>query len=73
MNKKDKHKNIKKAGAKSPEKEGLTRRDALRKIGYAAFASSTMLLLLNNPAKGRQTTPPGGGFPWDDEDNDDWD
>ena len=29
----------------------ITRREALKKTGYAAFASSTMLLLLNNPAK----------------------
>ncbi len=70
MNKKDKIKDV----SKSVKEEGMSRRDALRKIGYAAFASSTMLLLLNNSAKARQDSPggPGGEFPWDDEDND-WD
>jgi hypothetical protein len=31
--------------------EGISRRAAIRKMGYAAFASSTMFLLLNNPTK----------------------
>ena len=43
----------------------ITRREALKKTGYAAFASSTMLLLLNNPAKvfaaTGGTTDPGNG------------
>jgi hypothetical protein len=29
----------------------ISRRVALKKAGYAAFASSTMFLLLNNPTK----------------------
>lgn len=31
--------------------DGLTRREALGRMGYAAFASTTMFLLLNNPTK----------------------
>jgi hypothetical protein len=55
-------------------KEKLTRREALQKMGYAAFASSTMLLLLNNPTKVHAQSPgdpgdPGGGW----EDGDGWD
>jgi hypothetical protein len=58
-------------------KEKLTRREALQKMGYAAFASSTMLLLLNNPTKVHAQSPnnpgePGGG--WDTGDGTDgWD
>ncbi|GEM_PF-438314 len=73
---------------KPVEKENISRRDALRKIGYAAFASSTMLLLLNNPTKVHAQSlsvsnpgGPGGGWPdgnGGSEDNfdtwdDDWD
>jgi hypothetical protein len=44
---------------KSKENESLiSRRDALKKAGYAAFASSTMFLLLNNPAKVYAASPP---------------
>lgn len=47
--------------------EKLSRREALKKAGYAAFATSTMLLLLNNPTKVYAQSPgspgdPGGGW-----------
>jgi hypothetical protein len=35
----------------------ITRRDALKKTGYAAFASSTLFLLLNNPTKVYAASP----------------
>lgn len=54
------------------DKKGVSRRDALRKMGYAAFAASTLFLLLNNPTKAHAQSPgddnpgdPGGGD-WDD-------
>ena len=58
---------------KDPEnhntEQGISRRTAIRKMGYAAFASSTMLLLLNNPTKAQVASPtidnpgdPAGGF-----------
>lgn len=48
----------------------ISRRQALQKMGYAAFASSTMFLLLNNPTKvfASSTTednPGDPGFPTD--------
>ncbi|MFW5708319.1 MAG: hypothetical protein ACOCX0_02270 [Bacteroidota bacterium] len=43
------NKEIRKANPE--EKKEITRREALQKMGYAAFASSTMFLLLNNPTK----------------------
>jgi hypothetical protein len=57
----DKEKTI--SNAKPLEKDELTRRDAIRKIGYAAFATTTMLLLLNNPTKVYASSP---GDPDDD-------
>lgn len=59
-----------------PGDEKLSRREALKKVGYAAFASSTLLLLLNNPTKVYAQSPgdpgnPGGGWEdgggWDDD------
>ena len=54
------------------DKQSITRRDAIRKMGYAAFAASTLFLLLNNPTKAHAQSPgddnpgdPGGGG-WDD-------
>jgi hypothetical protein len=38
----------------------ITRRKAIQKMGYAAFASSTMFLLLNNPSKVYATSTPSG-------------
>lgn len=54
------------------QNEGITRREAIRKMGYAAFAATTLFLLLNNPTKVHAQSPgddnpgdPGGGD-WDD-------
>lgn len=46
----------------------ISRREAIRKMGYAAFAASTMFLLLNNPTKVHAQSPP----PADDDDWDGW-
>jgi len=43
----NKEKNKENIGAQ----DTISRRHALQKMGYAAFASSTMFLLLNNPTK----------------------
>lgn len=65
-------KKIIKTSKELTEKEGMSRREAIRKMGYAAFAASTMFLLLNNPTKVHAASPgdtdpgdPGGGD-WDD-------
>lgn len=54
-------KDIKKTS--SDEESNISRRKALQKMGYAAFASSTMFLLLNNPTKvyasSQEPTDPG--------------
>ena len=31
----------------------ITRKQAIKKVGYAAFSAATMLFLLNDPAKGQ--------------------
>ncbi len=64
-----------KATITQENKEGITRRDALRKMGYAAFASSTMLLLLNNPTKVHAQSVNSPGAVGDDDggwDDDEW-
>lgn len=53
---------------KNPEntqQDGISRRDAIRRMGYAAFASSTMFLLLNNPTKVHAQTSPDPENPGD--------
>jgi hypothetical protein len=48
------------------EKYGMSRREAIRKMGYAAFAASTMFLLLNNPTKAYAQSQNDPGDPGDD-------
>ena len=60
-----------KAVKKLDEETDISRRKAIKKMGYAAFAASTMFLLLNNPTKVHAQSPgddnPGGpGDDWDD-------
>lgn len=47
------------------KEKSISRRDAIHKMGYAAFASSTMFLLLNNPTKAQSSSPitDPGDFP----------
>ena len=62
---------------KDPEnhntEQGISRRTAIRKMGYAAFASSTMLLLLNNPTKAQTNSedPGDAGEGWEFGNSDD--
>jgi hypothetical protein len=42
------------AGRKGEEK--ISRKEALKKAGYAAFSAATMMLLLNDPAKAQTTS-----------------
>ena len=35
----------------------ITRKEALKKAGYAAFSAATMMLLLNDPAKASIPSP----------------
>jgi hypothetical protein len=52
---------------KEAHEDEISRREALRKIGYAAFAASTMFLLLNNPTKVYAQSPgdPDDDWDWD--------
>jgi hypothetical protein len=45
------------------EDKKITRKEAIKKAGYAAFSAATMMLLLNDPAKAQGGSPPlpGGG------------
>lgn len=35
----------------------ISRKDAMKKIGYSAFTAGTMMFLINNPAKGQEDSP----------------
>jgi hypothetical protein len=61
MNKED----IKDTNNKVVEKDDITRREALKKLGYAAFAATTMFLLLNNPTKAHAQSPEDPGDDWE--------
>lgn len=50
---------------KSKESKVVSRREALRKMGYAAFAASTLFLLLNNPTKAHAQSPGSPDDDWD--------
>lgn len=45
----------------------MSRKEAIKKVGFAAFSAGTMMFLLNNPAKA-QSSSPALPDPWDDED-----
>lgn len=57
----------KETGHNSQAGNKISRKKAIKKVGYAAFSAATMMLLLNNPARanGSPTKPP-------DEDWGDW-
>ena len=35
----------------------ISRKEAIKKVGFAAFSAGTMMLLLNNPAKAQGSSP----------------
>ena len=39
---------------KGKRERKISRKEAIRKFGYAAFSAATMMLLLNDPAKAQQ-------------------
>lgn len=66
---------------KTKTEENISRRKALQKMSYAAFASSTMFLLLNNPTKVYASSQPadpsdglksGNAAPPDNNTKDEW-
>lgn len=46
----------------------ITRKEAIKKAGYAAFSAATMMLLLNDPAKAQAGSEPALPPPGDFED-----
>ena len=48
----------------------ISRKEAIKKAGYAAFSAATMMLLLNDPVRAQTTSDddssPGLPDPWDD-------
>lgn len=52
------------------ESNSITRKEAIKKAGYAAFSAATMMLLLNDPARAQTTSDsegdPGVPDPWED-------
>jgi hypothetical protein len=50
------------------KKESITRKEAIKKAGYAAFSAATMMLLLNDPARAQSSSDkdgsPGIPDPW---------
>ena len=62
----------KKNGKSIKGDNNISRKEAIKKVGYAAFSAATMMLLLNDPAKANQTasdTQDGAARPdrWDDD------
>lgn len=54
----------------------ISRKEAIKKAGYAAFSATTMMLLLNNPAKVHASstdTDNSGAPPPDFDDGFNWD
>lgn len=50
--------NGKNTGTNSYTRAGkISRKKAVKKIGYAAFSAATMMLLLNDPAKAQSDSP----------------
>jgi hypothetical protein len=52
--------------------KNISRKEAIKKVGYAAFSAATMMLLLNDPAKANQKTSDSYEGPakpgnWDDD------
>ena len=47
-------KNKKQSDSRGIGEEKITRKQAIKKAGYAAFSAATMMLLLNDPAKAQQ-------------------
>jgi len=62
MKKRDKYRDN-----KEKENQKISRKKAIKKVGYAAFSAATMMLLLNDPVKG-QSGSPGLPPPWDEGD-----
>ena len=46
--------------------EKISRKKAIKKVGYAAFSAATMMLLLNDPVRA-QSSSPVVPPPWDEE------
>ena len=62
----------KKTGGSIKKDINISRKEAIKKVGYAAFSAATMMLLLNDPAKANQTTTDSINSPakpesWDDD------
>ncbi len=63
---------MKEKGKKAVEKdilkgEKISRKEAIKKTGYAAFSAATMMFLLNNPYKANASTSPQTPGDWDDD------
>ena len=43
-------------GNKGSKTRKISRKEAIKKVGYAAFSAATMLVLLNDPAKAQSQT-----------------
>jgi hypothetical protein len=52
------------------ESSSITRKEAIKKAGYAAFSAATMMLLLNDPARAQSGSDdegnPGIPDPWEE-------
>jgi hypothetical protein len=46
------------------EDKKITRKEAIKKAGYAAFSAATMMLLLNDPARAQAVSEPQLPPPW---------
>ena len=58
----------KETGDNSQAENKISRKKAIKKVGYAAFSAATMMLLLNDPAKAQSNDSPALPPPWEEED-----
>jgi hypothetical protein len=52
-----KDKKKEKIADRSTQGGGMSRKDAMKRLGLTAFSAATMMILLNNPAKADDTSP----------------
>lgn len=61
---KKENKDIKTENITENNDKNITRKEAIRKVGYIAFSAATMMILLSNPLKAQADTSPAPVDPW---------
>jgi len=56
---------IAKEKMEEPNGQLISRKEAIKKVGYIAVSAATMMILLSNPSKAQAETSPAPPPPWD--------